>query len=267
VSTDALVGASWIAEQVDDRDVRIVEVDVSPASYEEGHIPGAVLWNAYSDLRHDDYSPATAEQFTELLEASGISPTTTVVLYGYAAHLGYWLLSARGHRDVRLMDGGREQWEQAGEWSTEVPSLEAVAYEAPPAPIGLSRGEVEEVLADPEALLLDVRTPEEYDGERFWPSGASEGAGRAGHMPGAVLLPVDLLRTADRALRSAEEIGQALSERGAARERRIVLYCTIGNRAAVAWFAMTQLLGYADVGVYYGSWSEWGSLPDTPVET
>jgi thiosulfate/3-mercaptopyruvate sulfurtransferase len=117
-----LVDPEWIAAHLDDPAVRLVEVDVSRAAYEAGHMPGAVLWSAYSDLRRPDYSTIDSPEFARLLSGSGIEPGTTIVFYGYAAHLGYWLMKAHGHEHVRLMDESRDRWTQAGyEWSSQVP--------------------------------------------------------------------------------------------------------------------------------------------------
>ena len=120
---DARVDAAWIASRVGDPSVRIVEIDVSKAAYAAGHIPGAVLWNAYTDLRHPDYLPISANELQSLLRKSGVTSDVTVVFYGYGAHLGFWLLSSHGHGKARLMDGSREQWIDAGgRSSTDVPT-------------------------------------------------------------------------------------------------------------------------------------------------
>src|SRR5260370_20618013 len=121
--SDARVDAAWIASHIDDSSVRCVEVDVSPSAYNAGHIPGAVLWNAYTDLRHSDYRPVSAAELQDLLRKPGVTPDTMVVFYGYGAHLGFWLLKSHGHDRVRLMDGSREQWKAAGKnSSTAVPT-------------------------------------------------------------------------------------------------------------------------------------------------
>jgi thiosulfate/3-mercaptopyruvate sulfurtransferase len=266
---DTLVDAAWIASRVSDPSVRFVEIDVSASAYDAGHIPGAVLWNAYTDLRHSDYRPVSAAEVEDLLCKSGVTPDMTVVFYGYGAHLGFWLLNSHEHDRVRLMDGSREQWTAAGHnWSTDVPTYAISHYVLPAQDAFFSSKEgVKEMIGQPSGVILDTRSKAEYDGERFWPSGATEGAGRAGHIPGAVHIPIELLRTDDGTFRSADEMLQVMRSRGITQETEVVTYCTIGNRASQAWFALTQLLGYHDVRVYYGSWAEWGKVADTPIET
>jgi thiosulfate/3-mercaptopyruvate sulfurtransferase len=267
--SDAVVDARWVAGHIRDPEVRLVEVDVSRATYEQGHIPGAVLWNAYSDLRDAGYQPVARTQFEDLVARSGIDTDSTVVVYGYGAALGFWLLKANGHDDVRILDGSRDQWAQAGEqWATDVPSPPTVARALPDvvSEIIATREAVERAIEDPTKLLLDVRSDLEYAGQRFWPSGASEGAGRSGHIPGATSVPIDLLRAENGALKPPDELQRAFDGAGVTKDKGVITYCTIGNRASQAWFALKYVLGYPDVRVYYGSWVEWGKRTDTPIE-
>jgi thiosulfate/3-mercaptopyruvate sulfurtransferase len=263
-----VVDAAWIASHRGDGKVRLVEVDVSPGAYEAGHIPDAVFWNAYSDLRDPDYTPVGRSELEGLLSRSGIAPEHTLVFYGYGAALGFWLMKAHGHRDVRMLVGLREQWAQAGAWSARVPEPRETSYPLAGADAGMlcTRVAVEAAIDDPRHVLLDVRSELEFSGERFWPSGATEDTGRAGHIPGAISVPIELLRTEDDTFKGAEEMRRVLEEAGVTSDQKVITYCTISNRASQAWFALKYLLGYPDVSVYYGSWVEWGKADDTPIE-
>ena len=263
------VDAGWISERLDDESVRLIEIDVVSTGYRAGHIPGALLWNVYADLRRPDYMPIDTPELARLLSRSGVSRETTVVFYGYGAHLGYWLLESHGHEDTRLLDGPREQWLELGEsWSLDEPAPAPTSYRLGPPDrrVSASREHILATLGQAGAVFVDVRSRAEFDGERFWPSGAGEDVGRAGRLPGSVHLPIDELRTEEGFFRTPTAMRDALRERGLADERRIITYCTVGNRASQAWYAFTCLLGHRDVAVYHGSWAEWGHLQDTPIE-
>jgi thiosulfate/3-mercaptopyruvate sulfurtransferase len=264
-----IVDAAWIASHRGDGKVRLVEVDVSPGAYEAGHIPDAVFWNAYSDLRDPDYTPVGRSELEGLLSRSGIAPEHTLVFYGYGAALGFWLMRAHGHRDVRMLVGLREQWAQAGgAWSARVPEPRETSYPLAGADAGMlcTRVAVEAAIDDPRHVLLDVRSELEFSGERFWPSGATEDTGRAGHIPGAISVPIESLRAENDTFKAAAEMHRVLQGAGVTSDRKVITYCTIGNRASQAWFALKYLLGYPDVSVYYGSWVRWGKAENTPVE-
>jgi len=265
---DTRVQPDEMATYLHDPSVRVVEVDVSPAKYREGHIPGAVLWDAYGDLRGPDYSVISDADLAALVRRSGIGPDTTVITYGYAAHLGYWLLRSCGHDRVRLMDGPRERWIDAGgTWSSETPAPLATDYDLPGQHRFItSTAEVAAAPAERPGILVDVRSEAEYTGRQFWPSGAPESKGRPGHIPGAIHLPIDALRTSEGAFRHDDELRGALEAVGIDSSSRVITYCTIGNRAAQAWYALSVLLGHEDVSVYYDSYVEWGMDPDSPVE-
>jgi thiosulfate/3-mercaptopyruvate sulfurtransferase len=267
-----LVDPDWIDAHLDDSDVRLVEVDVSPAAYKEGHIPGAVFWGAYGDFRDGRYRPIGRSEMEGLLSRSGVTREKTLVFYGYGGVLGFWLMKAFGHEDVRMLAGDRSQWPDSGRnWSTDVPGdvTGGVAYRLPAETNDLdaSLEEVRAAIDDPEQMLIDVRAELEYSGERFWPSGATEDAGRAGHIPGAISIPIDLLRDESGSLRDTDELRRVFEENGVRPDKTVIVYCTIGNRASQAWFGLSYLLGYPDVRVYYASWVEWGNEADTPIET
>ena len=266
--TNPAVDVRWIRAHVGDPGVRLVEVDVSRAAYDSGHIPGALLWDAYADLRDPAYGPVPPQGLQRLFSRSGISPDTTVVVYGYAAALGFWLMQAHGHRHVRVLRGPRDQWTAAGErWTTDVPEPAESAYPLPKQDdqVLASRQAIEAAIGEAGEVILDVRSEPEYRGERFWPSGAAADAGRPGHIPGAVSVPIDTLRAEDGAPKAATELRRAFEVAGVTRDKAVITYCTIGNRAAEAWFALRYELGYPNVRVYYESWAVWGRLADTPV--
>jgi thiosulfate/3-mercaptopyruvate sulfurtransferase len=268
IGADARVDAAWIASHINDPLVRVIEIDVSAAAYKLGHIPGAVLWNAYTDLRRDDYLPIAADEMQALLRKSGVSETTAIVFYGYGALLGYWLMSSLGHENLYLMDGPREQWTAAGgEWSIDEPPTPQSTYVLENRRrFSSSKEDVLRAMAEPGQLLLDTRSKDEYDGDRFWPSGAAAGNGRAGHVPGAMHFPVGLLRTHDGQFKSENAMRQIVLDLGIRQDDEIITYCTIGNRASQVWYALTHILGYERARVYYESWVEWGFSTSTPVE-
>ncbi len=268
--SDPIVDATWVAGHRRDQGVRLVEVDVSRAAYDQGHIPGAAFWNAYGDLRDPTYQPIAREAFADLLARSGIDIASTVVVYGYGAALGFWLLTANGLPDVRMLDGPRDAWVQAGEmWSTDEPPAPTRRQALPGElrSVIATRDEVMGAIDDPAIALVDVRSDLEYAGERFWPSGATADAGRPGHIPGAISVPIDQLRTESGTLRERDDLQRVFESAGVTRDKAVITYCTIGNRASLAWFALKHVLGYPDVAVYYGSWVDWGKRGDTPIET
>jgi thiosulfate/3-mercaptopyruvate sulfurtransferase len=265
---DTLVDAAWVAAHLQDPDVRLVEVDVSRSAYDAGHLEGAILWDVYKDLLQPSYHIIEAPALEQLLSSSGIPPESTVVFHGYAGALGFWLLSLYRHRDVRLLDGSRKRWE-AGRlaMTTTVPALAPSTYrlQEPDSTIRAVRETVEAAIGAPNSLLLDVRSELEYTGERFWPSLPPQGDERAGHVPGAVLVPIDVTCREDGTFKSPEELRASYANHGVTENKDIITYCTVGGRASQAWFLLTHLLGYPKVRVYDASWAEWGTLPDTLV--
>jgi thiosulfate/3-mercaptopyruvate sulfurtransferase len=265
---EVLAGRQWLAEHVHDPLVRVVEVDVSPAAYNDWHIDGAVLWDVYSDLKDADYRTANPEALQRLITRSGISPQSTVVFYGYAPALGLWLMSLYGHRDVRVLDCSRDTWRAEGHPRT------TTASQPPPGSLLLgaenpgiraSQATVLDAIGRPGTTLVDVRAAAEYRGECFWPSGGTEPGGRAGHVPSAVHQPVDGLYNPDGSFRPSTELRGVFSPAVLDGDGELITYCTIGGRAATAWFVLTHLLSRDRVRVYDGSWAEWGRTLGAPV--
>jgi len=263
-----LVSAEWLQTRLDDPGLRVVEVDVSAASYDAGHIPGAVLWNVYRDFKTPTYEPVDLDTIRTRVETSGIDPSSTVVFYGYAPAMGLWLLSLLGHSDVHILDCPRDAWTTHGRaWSTDQPSPTTADYRSPSPRPGI-RADLDTVLAaidDPSVTILDVRTAAEHAGERFWPSGGSEPAGRAGHIPGAVRLPLESLVHDDGTFRAVPDLRRAVHALGMPDDAAIITYCTVGGRASTAWFALAKILDRPDVRVFDGSWAQWGLTASTPV--
>ncbi len=273
-NADVLVETDWVAAHLNDPKVRIVESDEDVLLYELGHIPGAVK----IDWHTDEQDPVVRdfigkEGFERLMSARGIANDTTVVFYGdrnnwYAAYT-YWLFKMYGHRDCRIMNGGRAKWEAEGRPLTrEVSQYPPTAYRAqePDESIRAFRDEVLEHMKAGKPLV-DVRSPEEYSGQLVSMANyPQEGAQRAGHIPGAKNIPWATAANPDGTFKSAGELREIYEGKGITPDQPVVAYCRIGERSAHTWFVLTQLLGYPDVRNYDGSWTEWGSLVRAPIE-
>jgi thiosulfate/3-mercaptopyruvate sulfurtransferase len=276
---DVLVSADWVEEHIeefggDDPDYRLVEVDVDTEAYDESHAPGAIGLNWETDLQDQTRRDVlTKEAFAEVMGEHGIADDSTVVLYGdnsnwFAAYT-YWQFKYYGHRDVRLMNGGRDYWlENDYPTTTDVPDFPTQDYEArgPFEGIRAYRGQVETAM-ERGVPLVDVRSPEEFSGEILAPPGLQETAQRGGHIPGAENISWAATVNDDGTFKSAEELRKLYEGQGVTDDQEVVAYCRIGERSSIAWFALHELLGYENVVNYDGSWTEWGNLVNAPIET
>jgi thiosulfate/3-mercaptopyruvate sulfurtransferase len=271
---DVLVTTDWVAQHLNDPTLRIVEVDVDAASYDQGHVPGAVGWNWSTQLCDTlvrDIIPA--KQLEALLGGSGISNETTIILYGdnnnWFAAWAFWQLKIYGHKDVRLMNGGRKKWLAEGrELGTDAAKVQPKTYRAQAADLSLRAflPEVQKSVGEKRAALVDVRSPQEFTGEILAPPGLPETCQRGGHIPGAKSIPWGKACNEDGTFKSVEDLTQLYGGAGVTPDKPVIAYCRIGERSSHTWFVLKYLLGYKDVKNYDGSWTEWGNLVGAPVE-
>jgi thiosulfate/3-mercaptopyruvate sulfurtransferase len=270
-----LVETDWVAEHLRDGNVVVAEVDENPDLYDQGHIPGAVRLHWREDLEDPVERDLIGKQdFETLMVSRGVGNDTTVVLYGdrnnWFAAYAYWYLKIYGHRDVRIVDGGRQKWIDEGrEVTTDVPQPEKQDYFAQERDesIRAYRDGVLEGLGKDDRVLVDVRSPQEFSGELIAAPGyEQEGARRAGHIPTAKLIPWASAVNDDGTFKSAGELRDLYGGKSVTEDKAVTAYCRIGERSAHTWFVLRELLGYEDVRNYDGSWTEWGNLVDVPIE-
>lgn len=273
---DVLVSTDWVAEHLNDPNIRLVESNEDVLLYDTGHIPGAVNIDWHGDLNDPlvrDY--VNAEQFAELLSRNGITPQTTVVFYGdknnWWATYALWVFQLFGHTNAKVINGGRQKWTAEGrELSKERPSYARTAYPVPTRDDSKIRAFRDQVLAHQAAgkPLVDVRSPGEYRGELLHMADyPQEGALRGGHIPGARNVPWARAANPDGTFKSAEDLRAIYEgEQGLKSSDDVIAYCRIGERSSHTWFVLTYLLGYPQVRNYDGSWTEWGNAVRLPIE-
>ena len=273
----ALIEADELESQIDDPNIRVIEVDEDTTLYEKGHIRGAISWDWQKDL-HDPVRREFIDEKTlqELLVTSGIGGDTTVVLYAgnnnWFAAYAYWLLKYRGFDNVKLLNGGRKKWElDSRELVAEIPDLgpttKAVSLQGNRPELRAWRDEVISSVGTSKAFV-DVRSPEEYRGELLAPPHLPQEQSQVpGHIPGAANIPWSRAANEDGTFKSADELKALYEGEGITRDKAVIAYCRIGERSSHTWFVLRELLGYPDVKNYDGSWTEYGSLVGVPVST
>jgi len=272
-AAEPLVSTEWLESELNNPQVRVIEVSVDPGVYERGHIPGAVNFSWHTDLVDTvtrDIVPR--ERFQQLLSASGIDGSTHVVIYGdnnnWFAAWGGWVFNYYGFDNVSLLDGGRKKWEAEGRALT----TKTESYEPTQVTVGepnkALRARLVDVLAVVEGgadvQIIDIRSADEYQGKIFAPPNSAELAVRAGHVPGAVNLPWVKAVNEDGTYKSKDELVALYQSIGVDGSKPIIVYCRIGERSAHTWYALSEILGY-EVRQYDGSWTEYGNAVGVPI--
>lgn len=274
---DVLVSTQWVAEHLNDPKVRIAESNEDSLLYATGHIENAVQvdWTAdLNDHLRRDY--LNREGFEKLMSRIGVTPDMTVVFYGdknnWWACYAFWVFQLFNHKNTKIMNGGRRKWEKEKRTLTrDVPKIFPTAYKAPERDDSKIRAFRDLVLKHINGgnPLVDVRSPEEYSGERLhMPDYPNEGALRSGHIPGAKSIPwAKAVNTDDGTFKSAEELIELYEKQnGLKKDSEVIAYCRIGERSSHTWFVLKYLLGFPNVRNYDGSWTEWGNLVNVPIE-
>jgi thiosulfate/3-mercaptopyruvate sulfurtransferase len=281
---NVLVTTEWVAQHSTDPAVRVVEVDVDTAAYDQGHVPGAAGWNWTTQLCDTMVRDIVPKKTLEdLLGKTGVDNKTTIVVYGdnnnWFAAWAFWQLEVYGHKDLRIMDGGRKKWLAEGrELSTDKPVFQPKTYKAGEPDLSLRAflPEVQQVVAanrgaagagaSKKAALVDVRSPQEFTGEILAPPGLPETCQRGGHIPGAKSIPWGKNCNEDGTFKTLDELKALYGAQGISGDQPVIAYCRIGERSSLTWFVLRHLLGFGNVKNYDGSWTEWGNLVGAPVE-
>jgi len=273
---EVLVETSWVTDHLNDKGIRIAEVDYDPtANYNLGHIPGAVLLDWQKDMNDPVKRDILSQQLLEeVLGKAGVTSNMKLVLYGdfnnWFAAFAFWILNYYGVENVVLMNGGRKKWIAEDRAVTkDVPSYPRASFK--------SKGQNENVrtyldyvrqsLKQPNKVLVDVRSPAEFTGAiTAPPEYPNEHAQRGGHIPGASNIPWSQAVREDGTFKTAEELAQLYQSKGVTADKEVITYCRIGERSSFSWFVLKYLLGYPNVRNYDGSWTEWGNMVRNPIE-
>jgi thiosulfate/3-mercaptopyruvate sulfurtransferase len=270
---DVLVSTDWVEQHQSDANLRLVEVDDDTSAYEQGHIAGAIAWNWQSQLcdnvRRDVLTKAA---FEKLIGESGIDADTGVIFYGdnnnWFACYAFWQMKLYGHRDTRIMDGGRKKWLAENRAVTkDIPKYAATTYHARGVDTSIRafRDDVMRAIKESAFHLVDVRSPDEYTGKVIAPPGMTETAQRGGHIPTAHNVPWALAVNEDGTFKDHDALLELYRSHGVTPYDDTITYCRIGERSAHTWFVLKYLLGYPSVKNYDGSWTEWGNLVNAPI--
>lgn len=274
---EVLVDTKWVSQNLPSSDKKLVEVDYDPVNaYKKGHIDGASLIWWKRDINH----PVTRDiinkqQFEELMSKNGITPDTTVILYGdfnnWFAAFVFWVFKYYGHSDIKIMNGGRKKWElESREYTTDEPQIAPSQYKAQPPDEGLRAylHDARRAVEQNDSVMVDVRSPAEFTGQiTAPPEYPMEHAQRGGHIPGANNIPwVTAVNDEDGTFKTADDLKNNYESKGITADKDVVCYCRIGERSSHSWFVLKYLLGYPHVRNYDGSWTEWGNMIGNPVE-
>jgi len=277
VHPEVLVDTEWVSQNPPNENRKLVEVDYDPENgYKKGHIKGSsLIW-----WKRDINDPIARDivnkkLFEELMAKNGINPDTEVIMYGdfnnWFAAFSFWVFKYYGHKNIKIMNGGRKKWElENREYTTEEPQIEKTLYSAkePDEQIRDYLNGVKKALDDNNIVMVDVRSPKEFTGEiTAPPEYPMEHAQRGGHIPGANNIPWSTaVNDADGTFKSAEELKQIYESKGITSDKNVICYCRIGERSSHSWFVLKYLLGYPNVRNYDGSWTEWGNMIKNPIE-
>ena len=270
---EKLVSTDWVADNLDNPNVVLIEVDVDTSAYDEGHPPGAVAWNWTSQLQDQvSRDVASREVVTDLLRSAGANDDSQIVLFGddnnWFAAYALWMLELYGVTNTALMDGGRVKWEAEGRATTTDAPASGSGNIAVAERDEALRAKLPDVLAHVEAggQLVDVRSPDEFNGVIMAPPGLPETAQRKGHVPGASNIPWATAVAADATFKSADELSEIYQAQGITGDQPVIAYCRIGERSSHSWFALRYLLGIDNTTNYDGSWTEYGSVVGVPID-